>query len=245
MNIDMSISTSPLQVSFNGPVIVSKDYVLKARIQGVDNNLINKNLEIHNRTWNTDFKMLNLISNCSFDNEIISVTFKNEAELYETDISFEGVLYSDYSEYEYSRLSHKGTGIYYTAVNPQEKAQVKEERADYKIFPLQTKGHYSFIEDVSGMRISMPSLISYDTRGSDYAEEDCLMFQDLRGESYALSIVYDRTSNPMVFYRSALPSGVSYSKYKAKFVNEDDMMQCIVLQKIQHRNKLYGSKIYI
>ena len=162
---------------------------------------------------------------CSFDNEIISVTFKNEAELYEADISFEGDLYSDYSEYEYSRLSHKGTGIYYTAVNPQEKAQVKEERADYKIFPMQTKGHYSFIEDVSGMRISMPSLISYDTRGSDYTEEDCLMFQDLRGESYALSIVYDRTSNPMVFYRSALPSGVSYSKYKAKFVNEDDMMQ--------------------
>ena len=77
VNIDMSISTSPLQVSFNGPVIVSKDYVLKARIQGVDNNLINKNLEIHNRTWNTDFKMLNLISNCSFGVTVDVIEYKS------------------------------------------------------------------------------------------------------------------------------------------------------------------------
>lgn len=77
VNIDMSITTSPLEVSFSGPVAVSKDYVLRARIQGIDNNLIAKNLEIYNRTWNTDFKMLNLIPNCSFGVAVDIIEYKS------------------------------------------------------------------------------------------------------------------------------------------------------------------------
>lgn len=71
VSASLSVRTSPLLVSFDGPIYAAPSHSMYVRVKSVNTDLIDKTMSFANRTWNTDFTIPNLISNCDFD---ISVT---------------------------------------------------------------------------------------------------------------------------------------------------------------------------
>ncbi len=70
VSADLSVTTSPLAASFNGPIYAAPNYSLNVRLRSVNTNLIDKTMNFTNRTWDTKFTLPNLLSNCDFKVDI-------------------------------------------------------------------------------------------------------------------------------------------------------------------------------
>lgn len=160
---------------------------------------------------------------CSVDNEIISIRFYNEREIYEAGLSFEGDMY-DNEHYEYYRnIESEGTGIYYTKCYPDNVPSLIYDDKGFARTESSLFKDKAFLKLENGWKIPKASMIIYDYYHEADEWEVYEIFQDIYGNSTSFYFRYDEDTNVTRLESIDCTNEISSCNYTVSAVNNDNI----------------------
>ena len=161
---------------------------------------------------------------CTDDGAVITFCFDTEKEIIEAGESFTGRKYrsTEMDDADYNTIIRGGSECTYVRRGNSAPHKAEKEKS-YVYYPMNVDNEHAFVNMKSSMKVSMPSVASYDYDSGSGYRLTYVMFQDFNGETNSLALGYDTEDDIVTFDGSATPSGTFYSKYHMYAVDENDI----------------------